>query len=89
MMNYFSLISYHRTDKEIIKDIFLFYGEEIGQLVVKQNGYLIRFIENPSIEVQKLAVKSDEYNIKYIKNPSMELQILAVTKNYNVLKIIS
>jgi hypothetical protein len=37
---------------------------------VKQNGYAIHHIENPSEDVQLEAVREDGHSIMYIKNPS-------------------
>ena len=39
---------------------------------VKKNGYAIRYIKNPSLEVQLEAVKQNGYAIQYIKISSLE-----------------
>ena len=44
-------------------------NEEIQLEVVKQNGYAITYINNPSEDVQLAAVKENGYAIKYINNP--------------------
>jgi hypothetical protein len=55
--------------------------EEQNKLAVQENGYTIRYIKEPSVEVQKLAVEEDAYAIKYIKKPSDEVQKLAVKQD--------
>ncbi|WP_164703572.1 DUF4116 domain-containing protein, partial [Aliarcobacter skirrowii] len=45
---------------------------------VRQNGYAIRYIKNPSEEVQLEAVKRNVNAIEYIKNPSEKVQLEAV-----------
>jgi hypothetical protein len=45
---------------------------------VKQNGYAITQIKNPSEEIQMAALKNDPHVFKYIKNPSEEVQLIAV-----------
>ena len=42
---------------------------------VKQDGYFIQYIQNPSEALQLEAVKQNGYAIKYIDNPS-EINIL-------------
>ncbi|CAI3959076.1 unnamed protein product, partial [Commensalibacter papalotli (ex Botero et al. 2024)] len=37
---------------------------------VKNDGYSIQYIHNPSEAVQLEAVKNDGYSIQYIHNPS-------------------
>jgi len=44
---------------------------------VKQNGYSIAYIKNPSEEMQLAAVQQDARAIKYIKNPSEDVKKLA------------
>ena len=41
---------------------------------VQQNGYAIRYIENPSIEVRLAAVQQDGTAIRWIKHPSEEVK---------------
>ena len=51
---------------------------------VQQNGYAIRFIKNPSMEIQLAAVQQDWRVIQFIKKPSEEIQlIVALLKDYN------
>ena len=42
---------------------------------VRQDGYAISYIENPSMEVQLAAVRQNGYAIMYIKKPSIEVQV--------------
>jgi hypothetical protein len=43
---------------------------------VKNDGYAIHFIENPSEAVQLAAVKQNGNAIQYIKNPSASVKTL-------------
>ena len=45
---------------------------------VKRNGWLIDYIDNPSLEVQLAAVQKSPRSIKYIKNPNESVQFVAV-----------
>jgi len=45
---------------------------------VKQYGFVIQHISNPSLKIQLEAVKEDGQAIAYISNPSPEVQIEAV-----------
>jgi hypothetical protein len=38
---------------------------------VRQNGYAIQWIENPTYEMKLEAVKQDGTAIRFIKNPSL------------------
>ena len=49
---------------------------------VKQNGFAIEYIHNPSEDVQLEAVKKDGRAIKYIHNPSEE--VIDFLKNKNI-----
>jgi len=55
---------------------------------VKQNGYAIRWISNPSTEVQLQAVKQYGNAIQRISNPSPEIQLQAVKQNGNAIQFI-
>jgi len=45
---------------------------------VKKNGKSIKYINNPTEEMQLEAVKQDGYSIKYIKNPTKEMCMEAI-----------
>ena len=49
--------------------------------LIQYNPHLIKFIDNPSEELQLMAVGKDTHLIQYIDNPSEEVQMIAVTKN--------
>lgn len=49
--------------------------------LVKYRDYYMRYIINPSKELQLLSVQKDGYNIQYIKDPSEEIQLEAVKEN--------
>ena len=40
---------------------------------VKQNGWSIRFIEKPTLEMQLEAVKQNGWVIRFIENPAPEV----------------
>ena len=55
---------------------------------VKQDGYCIQYINNPSEEIQLEAVKQNTRSIKLINNPSKEVQKLAIElSKYNIYTI--
>ena len=64
------------------------YNEEniIGHELeaVRENGYNIRFITNPSEELQLEAVKQHYKLIKFIENPSKEVQLAAIDSHHNM-----
>ena len=49
--------------------------------IVKKDGMLIYYIQNPSNTIKATAVKRNGLSIRYIKNPSEELQLLAIEEN--------
>ena len=49
--------------------------------ILKNDGYAIRYIKDPTEEMKLEAVKEESWAIKYIENPSEEVQLLAVKKN--------
>lgn len=60
------------------------YYKELHESVInilKNDGYAIKFIANPTEELQIEAVKRNGYLIKYIDNPSEEVQLIAVKNN--------
>ncbi len=52
--------------------------EAVQLAAVKENGYAIQYIDNPSEEVQLAAIKRNVYSIEYINNPSEAIQLAAV-----------
>lgn len=56
--------------------------------ILKNDGYDIKYIKNPTEEMKLTAVKEDPYAIKYIDNPSEEVQILAVMEEESVIRYI-
>jgi hypothetical protein len=74
------------TRKDMID--FYFKDEEIQELAVKQNGWAIKYIAKPSINIQKFAVKQDGDAIKYIVKPSIKIQELAVQQSGWAIKYI-
>jgi hypothetical protein len=50
---------------------------------LKKNAKLIKYIKDPSEEMQLSAVKSMYTSIRYIKNPSVKTQIAAIEQSCN------
>ena len=55
---------------------------------LENEGYVLRYIKNPTEKMKLIAVKNDGFAIDLIKNPTEEMQILAVQQNGNVIKFI-
>jgi len=62
--------------------------QKICLRMIKQNGWVIQFIDNPSEEMQLEAVKENGYALYYIKNPSEKVKLEAVKQNGYVIKYI-
>lgn len=58
-------------------------SDKVQLEAVKEDGFSIQFIKNPSQEVQLEAVKQDGFSIQYIKKPSQEVQLEAVKQISN------
>ncbi len=82
------LDKYGILPKEAGLSLYAFESEEVQLEIVKQNGYCIRFIHNPSEAVQLAAVKRNCSAIGYIKNPSEEAQLEAVKQNGTAIEYI-
>ena len=52
--------------------------EEKQLKVVKNTGYSIQYINNPTKKMQYYAIRKNPYAIQYIDNPSEEIQLIAV-----------
>ena len=72
--------------KMYIKECKVDLSTEEKQLIaVKDFGYNIMYIRNPSLEVQKDAINNCCWNIQWIHNPSKEIQLEAIRlSNYNL-----
>jgi hypothetical protein len=64
------------------------YPIPLQMIAVKQWGFAIKYIENPSESVQLAAVKQDGSVIEYIENPSEAVQLAAVQQNGFAIKYI-
>ena len=72
-------------------NIQYYYGdlpEEKQLKVVKDNGYGIRYIKNPSFEVQLEAVRRNGLAIQYIENPSEYIKNEAIISEGDAIKYI-
>ena len=64
-------------------------ADEQEQLAaVKQDGYSIQFIKNPSERVQLAAVKKNGNAIRYIENPSERVQLAAIKQSVLAIEFI-
>ena len=72
-----ALREYFRTD------------EKLQLSAVKQSGYVLRHIKNPSEAVQMEAVKQDGYAIEVIEDPSEEVQMEAVKQSGYIIEVIN
>ncbi|HRN71455.1 MAG TPA: DUF4116 domain-containing protein [Candidatus Woesebacteria bacterium] len=64
------------------------FSEKVQLEAVKENGWAIQYIKNPSEKLQLEAVKQNGYVIRYIKNPSEKLQLEAVKQDGLAIKFI-
>ena len=56
----------------------IFNNKKVQYEVVRQAGYLIEYIPEPSERVQLAAVKQEPASIQYIKKPTLRVQLYAV-----------
>ena len=77
----------HKELKELISKLIKHLNINEFELV-KKDGFLIEFIQNPSEEVQLEAVKENGGAIQLIQNPSEEVQLEAVKENRGVIRYI-
>ena len=66
-----------------VQQVSKYFGDDLWKAAVKENGYVIRYIANPSEAMQLAAVEQNGLAIDYIKNPSEEVQVAAV-KQYGL-----
>ena len=58
-----------------------FASEAVQLAAVRQNGYAIQHIRDPSEAVQLAAVRQNGYVIRFIQNPSEAVKLSAVRQN--------
>src|SRR5471030_15166 len=63
--------------------------EELEIFIVKNNGNNIKYIKNPSKEVQKQAIKNTPLSVKHIKNVDEEIGMICVKNLWNSLELIN
>src|SRR5271157_1432808 len=63
-------------------------SEKLLEKAVKRHGRAIKYIKNPSEQVQLEAVKQNGWAIKHIKNPSEQVQLEAVKQYGNAIEYI-
>ena len=64
----------------ILNDMSPELKQELQSIAVKQNGFAVSCIDNPSEEIQLMAILQKPGAIKYIKHPSEEVQLAAVRR---------
>ena len=77
-----------KKNPEYIKELAQ-VDEELEIFIVKNNGNNVRYINNPSKEVQRQAIKSTPLSIKHIKNVDKEIAIICVKSLWNSLELIN
>ena len=70
------------------KDINAYSEDELVDILSK-DGYLIKFITNPTEKMQVASVSQYCYNIQYIEYPSPKVQDLATEINGHTSKVIN
>jgi hypothetical protein len=74
-------ISLYFYDKRYLINFAKFDAYYVQKLLVKYNGNMIRYINDPTEEIQRLAVQQNGCAIQFIKNPTEKIQKLAVQRN--------
>ena len=72
--------------KEKYDELIKKYGTE--KKMVEKDPFSIRYIKNPSEDVQLAAVKQDVDVIEYIQNPSEKVQLAAIKQGFWAIKYI-
>ena len=88
LQNMFSSDKYEKSKLNIDTNIHIQYLltkdnlllEKINLRYVRQNGYYIQYIKNPSEQVQLQQVNQDGDQIQYIKTPSEQVQMQQIKK---------
>lgn len=86
-MNKEQILSKLKSNPEYIEELDN-VDEEFNLFIVKNNGNNIKYIKNPSKEVQKQAVSNTPLCIKYIEDVDMEVGIMCVKSLWNSLELI-
>jgi hypothetical protein len=79
----FLLIKGNRYTIEDFKNAGFDFTDDLFMELIKEDGYKVLYVENPTDEMKLQAVKSNGATIEFIKNPSEELQLEAV-KQYGL-----
>lgn len=58
-----------------------FKTEALGDLAVEKSGFVVRFINNPTLKQQLMAVNQQGANLKYIQEQTEEICLSAVRKD--------
>jgi DNA-dependent RNA polymerase auxiliary subunit epsilon len=74
------LISYNPNTIEYMANP----SPELQMLAVKENYKLIKYVENPSFDLQQEVVSANPFNIQYITNPSDQIKEYAFQKSDGV-----
>ena len=68
---------------------YLKYSEEEQLKAVKQDGYAIQYLHNPSEAVQLKAVKQNGDALQYLHNPSEAVQLEAVRQDADAIQYVT
>jgi len=77
-----------KSNPEYIQEL-VDVDEELEIFIVKNNGNNIRYINNPSKEIQRQAIKNTPLSVKYIRNVDKEIGIICVKSLWNSLELIN
>lgn len=73
----------------LIKDLNIWKDKEYCLDIIKENGFVIQYITDPSEEIQLAALEQNYDSIRYITNPTINAQLFAVSNNGYLLQYIS
>lgn len=95
MKNPIAYIRSHPDSDEVTRRVLISYNPntieymanpspELQMLAAKANYKLIKYVENPSLDLQQEVVMANPFNIQYITNASEEIKDLAFQKSNGV-----
>ena len=75
--------------KELIyEDFFNIIDEETQMFLVSKRPYEIKYIKNPTLNVQFEAFSTNVLSLMYIKDPHVSVQLAAYERDRNLIKYI-
>ena len=78
-----------KADKIILKNrIIIWHNNDLSLAAIKQNGWFLHIVRNPTDEICLAAVKQNGLALQHIKNPSDKICLAAVGQNGCALKYV-